>query len=428
MAQTVAVVRAALTATGGSYTDLSPSGFGTPSAALLFCNNSNTSAVETSQHLSCIGVWTPTAQYSMRLTSATGQTSAYDRRVQSYTYGISSGHALGYTSGGAGSYIISAAPTDGIRATLSYDSIAVQPYVTALLLKGVSAKVMTVATPTTLNATTVSASVGFTPKLVIVLNMGFSGTTTETEYVLSFGVASSDGRRYCLLRNSDDGVNPHSTVQFLRNDCVAGQPYQGTAGGYDYLMDISAWGADTFTVKCVAQVGAINSDDLTCLVLGGDDLNFDMGQIQTAESTGETVITTTLDPQAVVGAFSTNSLFNTAALDSEANGFCLGMASTTDQYSHSGFWEDGVSPTVTGDISSATHFLNLDTVVSGTRTDLETAALALTNGRLRFNYSAVSGTSRRGFWFGFGPPLYRRPFVQRSFGPDGQRMMTTLRM
>jgi hypothetical protein len=390
MAQKAAVVRATLGSTLNATTDFTSSGFGTVSAAIIIASSANTGANPDSNLGFHVGFWDGTNQRASLITAVDAGGTTATARMSDDSYAVVGTGPSGWAA---------SAITDGIRLTLNPDATSIGRYCTVILLGGISAKVLTFTPNATQNSTQASASLGFAPKLVFFTSIG--NTTADTasgtlEAQLSFGFAADDTTHRMVAFSSKHGAaDEDATIQYSETRAVG----QVVSGSLVWSGEVTTFGADTFTMT--TRDGGTSSDVTFALALGGTDLSFDTGTLTTLTSTGTDVISTGIAPDAVLAMLSTVAS-TTIAADSTANGFMVGMADDTNEYSHSVFVEDGAATTNAESIASASNLINLDSSSSGSRTDLVTGTVAFDADSFDVTYSAVSGTARKGWWVAFG--------------------------
>jgi hypothetical protein len=391
MAQEVAVVRAALTATGSGTTDFTSTGFGTPTAAIIIVCNANTTNNPADSAVIGVGFWDGTNQRAIGVICGDNEATTQTRRNSNDAYG-----ALPSMLASENAYTVSAV-TDGIRLTLSVDNTSLQRYCTVILLKGVSAAVGTLTTNTTQNGTANSAAIGFTPALAFFLTVGATAAdqTNASHAIMSFGFASSDGTHRAILWSAaDGGADEVATILFSETRCV-GQAFSGSLA---WAGEVTSW-ADPLVMT--TRDGSSSADVCFYLALGGADLSFDLGTLTTPTSTGNDVVSTDVAPDALL-LFLSTATSTTLATDSSANGLTIGLADDTNEYSHSAYVQDAAGTTNTGSVATATTVLDLDSSSGGSRTDMCTATVTLNSSDFTLNYSVADATARKGWWVAFG--------------------------
>lgn len=400
MAQTVAVVSAALTATGSGTTDFTSSGFGTPSAAIVIASNANSTNNPQAGNSLSIGFWDGTNQccHAQQATDATTGGSTYRASRNDYIaiigFGTSTWNA-GYQA---------SAVTDGIRLTMAVDNTSTQRYATVILLKGVSAKIVRLTISSTLNGTATTGSIGFAPTALLALTSGFAGNTAASgsaqtvAAVLSFGAATSAGTHRMIGWGSVDAANPTKVTQLYSETRCAGQIYNDTEA---WTADVTTWGADTLTMT--SRTAGSGGDDVDLLVLGGADLSIVLGALTTATSTGSTDYTTTgIDPDAVLTVLGNVS---STALDSTgtAAGLSVGVSDGTTHGGYSQVDEDGATTSNAESAYSSSNAIYSRYSTSGTAGDLIVGAVSMGAEKFSVNYTTTSGTARKGWFLAFGP-------------------------
>jgi hypothetical protein len=394
MGQKAAVVRATLGSTLNATTDFTSSGFGTVSAAIIIGCSACTAENPATNAIFHVGFWDGTNQCASTITAIDGGATAVTARMSDDSYALMSTGPSGWTA---------SAITDGIRLTLNPDATSVDRYCTVILLSGISAKVLTFTPNATQNSTQASASLGFAPKLVFFTTIGNTAADTASgtlEAQISFGFAADDStQRMVAFSSKHSAANEDATLQYSETRAVG----QVNSGSLVWSGEVTTFGADTFTMT--TRDGGTSSDVTFALALGGDALSFDTGTLTTLTSTGTAVVATGIVPDAVLAMLST-ATSTTIAADSTANGFTVGLTDDTNEYSHSVYVEDNAATIHSGSVATATNFIDLDSSSGGSRSDLVTGTVAFDNDSFDINYSAVSGTARKGWWVAFGGLLH----------------------
>lgn len=392
MAQTVAVVRGTLSATSAGTTDFTKASFGTPTAAIIIvCNADSTNNPADNASLS-VGFWDGTSQRCCAFRTLDAGATSSTHRASDDSYG-----ALPGSTTSLNAYTVSAI-TDGIRLTLSVDNTSTTRYCTVILLAGVSAKALTFTTNTTQNGTQASASLGFAPTAAFFATVGAGSIDQATTAAnMSFGFATSSGTHRMIGAGYADGAADEAgTLLYSETRCVG----QISGGATVWTGEITTWGVDTFTMT--TRDGSSAADVCIVLALGGADLSFDAGTLTTPTSTGNSVISTTVAPAAVLSMLST-ATGTTLATDSQTNGVAVGLADASGQFAHNTFVEDAAATMNSGSAAQAAAFIDLDTSSGGARADMCSGTVTLNSSDFTINYSAVDGTARKGWWFAFGP-------------------------
>lgn len=397
MAQNVAVVRATLSATSGGTTDFTTSGFGTPAAAIIvLCNANTTNNPQDGANIS-VGFWDGTSQRVCSIGSTDNVATTDTYRYSDDSYGA-------LVAGSANAAYTVSSITDGIRLTLSVDNTTLQRYATVILLSGISAKALTFTPNATVNATATSASLGFAPKLIFFTTVGATAAdqgSTTSNAILSFGFAETGGTHrmvgYGALTAAADST---CTLLYSETRCV-GQIFNGVES---WTGEVTTFGADTFTMT--TRTGGSGSDVTFALALGGADLSYDVGTLTTRTTTGTQANATDIAPAALLLNLST-ATGTSLETGSGANGFVIGMADSTNEYSHNYYDEDAAGTTNCGSVASSTAVVDLDSSSGGSRTDMCVATVTFDSDSFDLDYTTVDATARKGWWvvFGGGGPV-----------------------
>lgn len=410
MAQTVAVVRNTLTATGAGTTDFTKTGFGTPTAAIIIACTANSTANPAVNGRMSIGFWDGTNQRSVGIYCEDGAATSVTARASDDSYGM-----ILSADGLASAAFTVSSITDGIRLTMSVDNTSLQFFCTVLLLAGVSANVATFTPNATQNATQASASLGFAPKLIFFTTIGAAAADQAiATAIISFGFAAIDGtHRMLAFSATDAAADEAASLQYSETRCVG----QIVAGAVTWTGEVTTFGADTYTMT--TRDGASGSDVCFALALGGADLSYDTGTLTTPTSTGNQANATDIAADALLLALST-SQGTTMETDADANGYMIGLADDNGQFAHNMSVEDAAATMNCNSAAQATAVLDLDSSSGGTRTDMCDATVTLNSADFTLNFSATDATARKGFWVAFGTAaaggLVVNPFSGRGGG------------
>jgi hypothetical protein len=396
VAQSVAVVRGNLPSAAGSV-NLTSSGLGTVNAAIIIACDANTTNNPQAPARMSIGLWDGTNQRACAFTNV--DNSGTSRTFRHSDDGLGVILPTDQTTAAACTYSVSAT-TDGITLTLVTDNTGVERYVTAILLSGVTAKIVDV-DGTTSGGTTESASLGFAPTAAVVASIGNAGTSgndvTAFAGIMSFGAAlKSTGDNYCTFWGETNDADTSTQAQKFANNRVAGQVYNDT---YTWGGEITTWGADTLTMT--TRDGNSSGDRVFILALGGD-VSLDLGELTTITSTGTDDVTTTVDPDAVlISAQSATS--TTIETGADADGWSIGMSDGTNDYSHNMTTGDGLGTSNAQSVAQSDRLIDVDYESAGFNALVDASMDSLGTAKFTLNYSAVSGTARKGWWLAFGP-------------------------
>jgi hypothetical protein len=389
MAQGVEVVRATLTATGSGTTDFTVPGFGTPTGALIIAGPpTNGSPTRVHAGMS-IGLWDGTNQRCQYWYGADNAATSNTTRTTSVTQVIrhydNATQVCAYTA---------AAITDGIQLTMSVDNTSDTRLCTVIMWTGVSAVVGSITPNASQDGTQASASLGFAPELVVMVPTHVTGAADSTDDARGgIGFADISGNHNCVALHWDDNQADETASQQVSTTRVY-SVIGGSAG------EITAWGADTFTLT-TRDAAHAGGQIVFYLALGGADLSFDQFTFDSRTTTGDTVIPTDVDPDAALFVLTTNSAVGTAT-DSGANGMAIGLIGSAGQYSHNTSVEDAAATTNCNSATQAAQAIDLDSSAAGSRTDLLDGTAVLNSSDITLTYTVVDGTARKGFGIAFG--------------------------
>lgn len=393
MAQTVAVVRNTLTATLSGTTDFTKTGFGTPTAAIILMDSSNTTNNPQASGIMSVGFWDGTNVRCCAIRAEDGGATSNTQRSQDDTYG-----AIAPADGSNNAAFSVSNITDGIRLTMDVDNASDQRFCTVLLLAGVSAKVGTFTPNTTQNATQASASLGFAPKLVFFtcIGMGTGDQVGISNAILSFGFARDDAtHRAIIFCSLDTQLDELANILYSETRCVG----QISNNATQWTGEVTTFGADTFTMT--TRDGGSGSDVCFFLALGGADLSIDAGTYTTRTSNGDNVIATDIAADAVLVGLSTAD-GTTLETGADANGIMFGLADDNGQFSHNLSVEDAAATINANSASQAAKLIDLDTSSAGTRTDMVDGTVTLNASDFTVAENPTNATARKGWWVAWG--------------------------
>jgi hypothetical protein len=403
MAQTTAVITQALPSVAGSV-DFTSSGFGTPTAAIIFFGDANTTLNPQNGAGIGVGFWDGTNVCTMSAWTQDGAASTVAKRLARTDLAVA---LVGGSTTMSCSYTISNI-TDGVRLTLSADNTDLDRYATVILVAGVSAKVLSLTTNPTVDTGTASASLGFAPNLILTTCIGFtgqtpnSGTTQTNTANLSFGLASSDGTHRMTAWAVQNATSSDVCSSYFSELYCAGQ-LSSTA--IDYGIEVTNWGADDFTAT--TRIAGSGSDLIYVLALGGADLSFAAGTITAPLTTGAVDTTTTgIDPSAVLFGLLTNTAADAVATaNAQASAVSVGAASSSVNAGYAAISEDALSAATNSAAEySGTNALLLLKSTAGVTADVLTADVTPGTGKFTVDYSLVSATlAYKGWYLAFGP-------------------------
>lgn len=401
MAQKTAVVRGELPFTSvGETLDLTSSGLGTVSAAIIIACNATASANPSTTSAMNIGLWDGTNQRASCYRDGDNQATSVCKSSSITTRGIKF-----LTSSGVSHEFSVSSITDGIRLTLDVNTSGSARYVTVFLISGISAKLITFTPNATVDTTTESASIGFAPKAVLFTTIGHtvadSGTVANS--LLSFGIArQSDGRHRMIATGANDAAGTSIVYKLFSETRCVGQVYNDALV---WAGEITTWGSDTFTMT--TRTAGSGSDVCFALVLGGD-VDIDCGTLTTKTTTGTEAVTTTHKPASVM-IVSSSATSTTIETSTDADGWCIGFSNGTNHYAHNSTNGDNLNTTNVQSEASATKIIDLDLESAGFTALVEASVDSFNATNFTLNYTTANATARKGWWLSFGAPATKLP-------------------
>ena len=308
MATSAVVVTGVIGASVSSTLDLEVSGFGEPTAAILFLSDANTTNNPQQHAAISVGFWTASAQRSVGGYSA--DSSADGRCSRQQKTGVVFSRPSTSVSGGTTTAVrffeatAAVAPGgNGIRLTVSYSDSGISRYVTAILIKGtLNASVVDVNLGTGTSAIDVS-SLGFRPDLLFAIGAGGGSNSLLSHAITSIGFAHNDGTTTTqgfVGVWSKDHVATTDTGAYVGASHIGGQVFNGTAS---WLASVSDFDANGFSITPSANAG---SDVLYILALELADANDAyVGVVDSKTTTGTQAYTGTGFTPQVVGLLQT---------------------------------------------------------------------------------------------------------------------------
>lgn len=403
-AEYVAVTKL-LTATGGGTVDFTSPGFGTPAAAIVMYSGAADAENPSNNAVIGIGFWDGTNQRTQSIATrdndGTGSKDVY--RIQRDDYIAVIHDPASATTWKAG---YQASPiTDGVRLTLTVDNTTAECYCTVLLVKGVSAKVVTVSPNSTVDGTANSPSLGFAPTLVIgstagrSTNTAASGSSQTAGAQLSIGAASSDGTHRCVSWASD--ATTTSRVGGLQSETMLVREITGIVTAWG--AEVTAWGGDGFTVT--TRGSGTLGDTFFALALGGADLKALVGTVTTPTAAGSVDITTAgFDPKAVLVLGSGATASDTVSTDTNAGPIGMGVATRTHEAGYGAVDQDNASTSRSESRFSAEKTLNLVNSSGQVPYTFVQADTSFVPGKFSLNYTTVDAAAHLGWYLALGTP------------------------
>lgn len=401
MAQKTAVVRGELPVTTvGETLDLTSSGLGTVSAAIIIVCGANTGANPAANDLMSIGFWDGTNQRSMSTIAIDAAGTSNTAKASRTTRGV----LLSSTTAAIAEYSVSAI-TDGIRLTLDVDATTLSRYVTVLLISGISSKLITFTPNATVDTATESASIGFAPKAILFTSIGDTNAdvTAAVHSSLSFGIArQSDGmHRMVTAASRDNLATTLVNKKFTDIRCVGEDSNDGSV----WTGEITSWGSDTFTMT--TRTAGSGGDVCFALVLGGD-VDIDCGTLTTKTTTGTEAVTTIHRPASVM-VVSSSATSTTMETSTNADGWCIGFSNGTNHYSHNTTDGDALGTSNSQSEASATKLIDLDLESAGFTALVEASVDSFNATNFTLNYTTADATARKGWWLSFGAAATKLP-------------------
>ena len=308
MATSGVVVTGTIGASVSSTLDLEVSGFGEPTAAILFLSDANTTNNPQVHNSISVGFWTASAQRAIGYFSRDNISDGQSSRQQKT--GVVFAKPTASISGGTTTAVrffeatVAVAPGgNGIRLTVSYSDSGVSRYVTAILIKGtLNVGVVDVNLGTGTSAIDVT-SLGFRPDLLFAIGTGAASDTLLTHGIASIGFAHNDGTTTTqgfVGVWSEDNVATTDTGAYVGASHIGGQVFNGTA---TWLASVSDFDANGFSITPSANAG---SDVLYILALELADANDAyVGVVDSKTTTGTQAYTGTGFTPQVVGLLQT---------------------------------------------------------------------------------------------------------------------------
>ena len=373
----------------GNTTDLTVSGFGTPTAALLFaCSATPSDNPNTLFQTHGVGFWTSGGSRSVSFDDDGSQSTTRSARQFSTSPLV----LVNAASTDANLLTWSAATiTDGLRLTVSSGSSGTPSrYVWALLFKGTTGEsVGTVNLGTGTSGISVTDP-GFKPDLVVAIHAGMGSAAVLSNALLGFGVAhinSSDSiTQACVSLGSNDNVSTSQTNAFASSSAIAAQAFTDTV---DWTAAITAVGSSGFTITPSADA---NSDIVGWMALklaDADDAHVSLNSART--STGSQAKTGVgFTPAAVLFSIAETTADGTA---SQGGALSFGGSDGTRTQTVGGRSRDAVTTTDCGSYASTSNPLFMRTGAGSI--NIEAALTSLDSDGWTLNYTTASGSAQR---------------------------------
>lgn len=268
--------------------DLTVSGFGTATAAVIFLSRAATADNPSTNAGFSTGFWTASTQSAVAVQMDSGL-SASTETARAITTGRAAQllSAASGTSDDSSFYELTASSiTDGIRLTVSSSSASLTYYVYAILFKGTTnVYVGSQSLGTGTSAIDITAP-GFKPDLVLFHTNGdASAPRINNNAIYSIGVAhnnSSDTVSQGMAGFwSEDNQSDTDSGSYIRSGYVAGQVFNGTAS---WLASVGSFDASGFSITPSASA---NNDPVYFLALElADPDDAYVGIVDSKTSTG----------------------------------------------------------------------------------------------------------------------------------------------
>jgi hypothetical protein len=387
VAQSIAVVRGTLSADLNGTTDFTKSGFGTPSAAIIIAGEANQTANPAQHARLSVGFWDGTSDFAMGVFSQDAVTTMNAIRGSAHGAGVL------MTSGGASisaRYGVSTI-TDGIRLTMEVDNTALARHCTVIMFSGISAKAGSLNMHVTQDSSTESGSIGFAPSLVFCTTISNAEDESQLDACISFGFAASSGQRTIAFGSAYGVGNEVANALFSESRCCG----LALNDVIQWTGEVTTFGSDTFTIT--TRDGTTAAPEVYYLALGGGDLSFDFGTLNSRTTVGSDQINTAINPDAIIVALST-ATGTSLETGSGANGFMVGAADDNGQYAHNISVGDTLAAANSNSASQNDRLIDLDTSVGNTRTDMVDATIVFNTTNFEIAYNLVNPTARKGWW------------------------------
>lgn len=283
----------------GNTCSLTVSGFGTPTAALLFISNANTTNNPQDGLNFSVGMWSASEKHSSSITSVHNGSVSITYRRQFNDYPLIQLNSDGTT---LQAFNVSTT-TDGLTLTVASSGSSASRYVYAILINGtsnVSAGSINLGTGT--SAIDITAP-GFRPDLVFFHGTGAGNETAAANAILSFGVAHNNGsttNQGMVGVWSEDQQDTTDTGSYINSGYVAGQVFNGSAA---WLASVSDFDSSGFSITPSANASSDIVYYLAIELADADDAY--VGIIDSKTSTGTQAYTGTGFTPDVVGLVQT---------------------------------------------------------------------------------------------------------------------------
>ena len=372
--------------------DWTASGFGTPTAAVVFMTGANVTSNPDANAVIGIGFHDGTNDYGVGAWSEDNQATTDADRKNSDDRSLI--HMGTNTTDADAAFI-----TDGIQVTTRTNGPTLEDdaYGMALLFKGTTnVKAIKQLLGTGTSAIDIT-SVGFKPDVVFAITCGYGSVGDTSQAIMSFGVAHND---------SADSITQAYAQWASRNGVGAGDIYHDVSaskiggssdvvGGNAWTITVSDFDASGFSVTPSANA----ANDLVyflCIKLADPDDAY-VAVIDSATATGTQAYTGTgFTPGAALLAGSTNTAVDTVQ---QTGGYFVGLADGTRSRGLSIFDEDAAGTTNTG--SEMTTGLLKCLLDDGTADAVATLSSMDSNG-FTLNYSDGSASARKWLAFSVG--------------------------
>ena len=225
-------------------------------------------------------------------------------------------------------------------------------YCTAILLNGVSADVHSFRPASTALSTATKTGLSFAPELLLFLSFGSNLNVSGAHWITTLGYAKKTGSLQGMTGlDIPSGLATSATDTMYATNRVGGQMFNGSVS---WMGELTSWTSDGYTIT--TRTSGTGDDDFVVLALGGADLSVVAGEITTPTATGNSDVTTTgIDPDAVfISLLTADSTGTIESSGSQAEGWCIGMAEGSTNYSHSVCNADNVGTTVCRSKASTT--------------------------------------------------------------------------
>ena len=292
------------TTTGNSLT-LTSSGFGTPTAAIVFISNANTTNNPQTNEAISVGFWTAANSVCSGVFSQNAAADSNTGRQQKsgFVGNILGQGATGVVVANVDFTATTSGVTDGLKIVVGTTVSGVSRYVTVILFNSANVYAGEINLGTGTSAIDVTAP-GFKPDIVFTSTVGVGDATINTNAILAFGAAhnsSTDTVTQCFVNFWDEDAQTVTDAGGYTSDTqVAGQFFNESLA---WGASLSAFDASGFSITPSANAASDSVAYLAIKLADPDDAY--VGVLTTPTSTGTAATTGTgFTPESVMFASS----------------------------------------------------------------------------------------------------------------------------